>query len=122
MITTEEKMFDLSYLEEMDDPEFMIRVIELYLTEMPNDLLAMNRALKTGDFEIIKINAHKLKSSTGMLQASKLFTLLQQTESLVCKHLVHSHLQDKLKEVNIEFELLKHALQKHIQSLKAKAA
>ncbi len=122
MIIGEETIFDLSYLEEMDDPEFLVQVINLYLIETPKDILEMMQGLNTSDAEVIRKNAHKLKSSTGMLQAQKLLTLLQDIEKILISGKISELLKDKLASVNKEYEVLKTALQNHLKSMKTEAA
>jgi HPt (histidine-containing phosphotransfer) domain-containing protein len=122
MIIGEETIFDLSYLEEMDDPEFLVQVINLYLIETPKDILEMMQGLNTSDAEVIRKNAHKLKSSTGMLQAQKLLTLLQDIEKILISGKISELLKDKLASINKEYEVLKTALQNHLKSMKTEAA
>ncbi len=122
MIIGEETIFDLSYLEEMDDPEFVVQVINLYLIETPKDILEMMQGLNTSDAEVIRKNAHKLKSSTGMLQTQKLLTLLQDIEKILISGKISELLKDKLASVNKEYEVLKTALQNHLKSMKTEAA
>ncbi|MEO6719502.1 MAG: Hpt domain-containing protein [Ferruginibacter sp.] len=117
MMIAEQKMFDLSFLEEMDDRNFLIQVIELYLEDTPKDLAEMTQALDIPDASTIARSAHKLKSSTGMLQATKLYTILEQTETIAKSGAVSPQLVDLVNKVNEEFEVLKTALRLHLQTL-----
>ena len=114
----EQKMFDLSFLEEMDDTNFLIQVIGLYLEDTPKDLAEMKQALDIPDAGIIARSAHKLKSSTGMLQATKLHTLLEQTEITAKAGEVSPQLFQLVNEAQEEFNNLKGALQLHLETLR----
>ena len=61
MLTIQQKIFDLSYLEEMDDKKTLIQIVELYLTETPKELAEMKFALKIMKPDTIEEKAHKLK-------------------------------------------------------------
>jgi HPt (histidine-containing phosphotransfer) domain-containing protein len=117
MMIADQKMFDLSFLEEMDDKEFLIQVIGLYLEDTPKDLAEMKRALDIADSDIVAGSAHKLKSSTGMLQANKLQTVLAQTEMMARSGPVTPQLVELVNEAHEEFDVLKTALQFHLLTL-----
>lgn len=85
MSTTGQKLYDLSFLEQMDDKTFLIQVIELYLQDTEKDLEEMEQAFDAGVLDTVYKTAHKLKSSTGMLQANDLYAVLEQTEQ-AAKH------------------------------------
>jgi len=113
----EQKMFDLSFLEEMDDRNFLIQVLGLYLTDTPKDLADMKQALRIPEVDTIARSAHKIKSSTGMLQANRLFSVLEQTEMMAKSGAVSQQLAELVDEAQSEFELLKGALQQHLKTL-----
>jgi HPt (histidine-containing phosphotransfer) domain-containing protein len=117
MMIAEQKMFDLSFLEEMNDTNFLIQVIGLYLEDTPKDLAEMKQALDIPDASIIARSAHKLKSSTGMLQATKLYSVLEQTETIAKSGSVSPQLFDLVNKTNLEFDVLKTALRLHLQTL-----
>ena len=117
MMIAEQKMFDLSFLEEMNDRNFLIEVLGLYIADTPNDLAEMKQALKIPDADSIARIAHKIKSSTGMLQAKRLLSVLEQTEIMAKSGAVSPQLSGLVNEAQSEFELLKTALQVHLKTL-----
>jgi len=117
MMIAEQKMFDLSFLEEMDDRNFLIQVLGLYLADTPGDLGDMKQALETADADTIGRSAHKLKSSTGMLQANRLFSILEQTEMMSKSGVVSPQLAGLVEDAHSAFDLLKVALQVHLKTL-----
>ena len=62
-------LFDLSGLEEMDDNEYLVEIVTIFLNETPGELREIREALAAGKTELIFKKAHKLKSSAGVLQA-----------------------------------------------------
>ncbi len=51
-------------------------MIEIFLTMTPEELNEMKNQLNADEFENVYKTAHKLKSSTGLLRANKLFDVL----------------------------------------------
>src|SRR5665647_2147926 len=108
---TEQKLFDLSFLEEMDDKNFTVEIIVLYLQDTHNDLRELKRAFDAGDLDTVHKTAHKLKSSTGLLQANKLFTILEKTEIIAKAGGKTSQLAELVQTAQYEFDQLKTGLE-----------
>jgi PAS domain S-box-containing protein len=70
------ELFDLTMLEELDDNEYLSQMIEIFLSMTAVELTEMEKQLDADEFENIYKNAHKLKSSTGLMKADKLFRVL----------------------------------------------
>jgi len=51
--STGENLYDLSMLEEMDDNEYVVEMLTIYLEETPRELKEMREALTSGKTEII---------------------------------------------------------------------
>src|SRR5882757_1918062 len=81
-LSADESLYNLSILEEMDDNEYVVEIIGLFLKDTPKELREIQDALAGGKIEIIHKKAHKLKSSAGVLQANKLIDLLDRIESI----------------------------------------
>lgn len=118
---TDQKLFDLSFLEQMDDINFLSDVITLYIKDTNNDLNSMKIALDSGSLETVYKTAHKLKSSTGMLQANSLSQLFDQTERMAKSGEKGSQLNELVARARTEFDKLKPALQIHLQRLQRAA-
>ncbi|MEP7109080.1 MAG: Hpt domain-containing protein [Ferruginibacter sp.] len=118
---TDHKLFDLSYLEEIDDKYFLAEVITLYIKDTYCDLEEMKRALDAGAVETVYETAHKLKSSTGMLQANKLFAILEQTEKIAKDGEENGQLAELVRTAQFEFDQLKTALEVHMRGIKTAA-
>ena len=114
---TENKLFDLSYLEQMDDKGFIIQLLNIYISDTRNDLVEMKAAFDTASFDTVCKIAHKLKSSTGMLQANNLFGIFEKIEKIAKSGGDTSPLAELVPKAQQEFELLKSALELHLQSI-----
>jgi HPt (histidine-containing phosphotransfer) domain-containing protein len=74
------EFFDLSMLEELEDNEYLSQMIEIFLNTTLLELNEMEKQLNADEFENVYKAAHKLKSSTGLMKANKLFDLLVNIE------------------------------------------
>lgn len=114
---TKEKLFDPSFLEDMDDKDFIKEVIALYLKDTNIDLAQMKRSFDDADFEAIYKMAHKLKSSTGMLQANTLYAVLENTEQVARSRQDSDKLARLIESAGLEFEELKGSLELYLHEL-----
>lgn len=78
-------MVDLSFLKKFtkEDPQKMKRYISLYLDVAPKTFEEMQRNLKNGDWEQLRINAHSLKPQTDFMGISSLKEELIKIEEAV---------------------------------------
>jgi HPt (histidine-containing phosphotransfer) domain-containing protein len=113
-----EGLYDLSMLEEMDDTEYLLEMLTTLLQETPKDLKEMQQALQTGKTDIVCRQAHKIKSSSGVIQAEKLTTLLEQIESLGKKGAGNSELAIIIDTAVQQYSLIEKSLKKYIHELK----
>ena len=112
---TVHKTFDLSLLEQMDGRNFVTQVVDLYIRDTETDLNAMNLALNVKNYDVIQKTAHKIKSSTGMLQANTLYRLFEQLESAAKSEENTLQVQRLLGKANEEFGHLKYELKKELE-------
>ena len=111
----EQKMFDLSFLEQMDDKNFIVQVIVLYIHDTHLDLQEMNLAFQSGNYDAVYKTAHKLKSSTGMLQANSLYNILEKTEKVAKEGLEIGVLAGLIKDAQDEFTQLRYELEEVLE-------
>ncbi len=78
-------MVDLSFLKKFtkEDPQKMKRYISLYLDVAPKTFEEMQRNLKDGDWEQLRINAHSLKPQADFMGISSLKEELIKIEEAV---------------------------------------
>ncbi|CAN5490741.1 hypothetical protein BH11BAC3_BH11BAC3_17070 [soil metagenome] len=121
MINTDEKLFDLAFLEQMDDNGFIIQVIDLYLQDTAKDLDDMKIAFSAGELDTVYKTAHKLKSSTGMLQANTLFETLEKTEKLAKERGDANQVSNYVESAIKQFQQLRVQLELHLKVLQSAA-
>ncbi len=121
MTVTEERLFDLSFLEQMDDRNFIIQIIDIFLIDTPADLAVMESAFRRNDLDTVSKTAHKLKSSAGMLQANTFYEILGTIEKSAKTVTSTSGLTELIQSCGIEFKQLKNGLELHLREIKAGA-
>ncbi len=119
MISAETSLFDLSFLEQMDDKAFLVQVISLYVQDTSADLSNMSVAFTAGKLDLVYQTAHKLKSSTGMLQANTLFSILEKTEKNAKAGNPDGSLGSLIENCLSAFDQLKIALEVRLTELEA---
>ena len=116
-LSTEENLFDLSMLEEMDDNEYIAEMLTVYLTETPQELKEIREALTVGKTDIIAKKAHKLKNSAGVLQADNLIDLLAKTENIAKSGNVTEELITLIADVHKAHKNIEFGLRKYLETL-----
>ena len=116
-LSSDENLYDLSMLEEMDDNEYMAEMLTLYLTETPQELKEIREALTAGKTEIISKKAHKLKNSAGVLQANNLINLLTAIEALTKSGKVNEELITLVADIHKEHKNIEFGLKKHLETM-----
>jgi signal transduction histidine kinase/CheY-like chemotaxis protein len=115
-IPTEEKLFDLSLVEEMDDNEYVVDILSIYLNETPSELNELEKACIAGKFTDVYKRAHKLKSSTGLLKASGLLTILIKIEE-TAKAEKNDGLIKLSEQAKEEYKKIETPLQQHLKNI-----
>lgn len=116
-ITVEQNLFDLAFLESLDDKDFVDEAITLYIHDTYDNLRQMQMEYEAGHINIIYQIAHKLKSSTGMLQATILSGILAQVEAMAQEGNTDNKLADLVQAAQYEFGKLKTALLLHLRAV-----
>lgn len=115
--TSAGKIFDLSILEAMEDPEYTRDMIRSYLSDTPSELKKMMLALQKSMLaELAKI-AHKLKSGTAVFQPPRLVVLLDEIEKNAKSQAGCPELKQKYSDIEKEYNQLAGALRSHLREL-----
>lgn len=112
-IVIREKLYDLSLLEEMDDDDYIIEIVSIFLYETPKELIEMQSAATSGKIDIVGKKAHKLKSSAGIIQADSLLNILKNIEE-VAKPTNISQIIKMVENAQNEYRKIEIALKKHL--------
>src|SRR3982751_4086136 len=114
-LAVDECNFDLSILEDMEDPEYTTEIISLFLKDTPRQLKEIREALSAGITASVHKAAHKLKSSAGILQANNLIKLLADIETMAKEGKTKDELNGVLKNVEQEYNNLEQKLKSHLK-------
>jgi CheY-like chemotaxis protein len=115
-VSPQEKPYDLSMLEEMDDNDYIIEIISIFLNETPKELVELQNGAASGRTDVICNKAHKLKSSTGLIQANKLLQILKNIEETAAS-LNGSQLNILVETACNEYKKIETALQAHLKDI-----
>lgn len=74
------KLYDLSYLKELDDPAYLKEVLILFLNAAPKALQEIKESTLLRQWDEINTQAHRMKSSLGMLQINDLLDVITAIE------------------------------------------
>jgi PAS domain S-box-containing protein len=72
--------YDLSFVKEMDDAEYTIEILQVFLETTPPTLEALRDDALYENWEAVFQGAHKLKSSVGVLQMNQLLEQVTEVE------------------------------------------
>jgi HPt (histidine-containing phosphotransfer) domain-containing protein len=111
-------LYDLSMLEEMDDNEYLLEILTIFLSEASSDLKELKQALQQGIVETVCKKAHKLKGGTGVIQAERLGMLLAEIETIGKKGVINDELINLVEKAAHEYKIIEKALQIYIAGIK----
>ena len=98
-----DKLYDLSMLYDMDDDEYVAQILTIFLRDVPKDLREMKDGLSAGKINQVYSAAHKLKSSAGVIQAYRLSMLLEQIETMSRTGQLTNELANNIEEARSEY-------------------
>jgi PAS domain S-box-containing protein len=114
-----ENLFDLSLLEEMDDNEYLSDILTIFLDTTPKELNQLTRACVSNKFEDAYKLAHKIKGSSGLLQATFLLNVLVKIEENA-KDEKRGELAKLAELANKEYKKIEIPLRDHLRDIQAK--
>ena len=102
-----EKVYALSD----NDPEFVMQIISLFVTEVPQDLTQIKLGIKTKDHKLAYAYAHKIKPTLDLLGMSNAFEETLQIEAWTKR-------EGKRKEINDTFDSVESQIEKAVKEIK----
>jgi HPt (histidine-containing phosphotransfer) domain-containing protein len=81
----DKSLYDLSYLLEFDDPNYLIELLDVFLTTTPPILSSLELNVEKQDWDEVYRDAHTLRGSLGMLQMQAMVVIVTDIEQLA-KH------------------------------------
>jgi len=115
MITPKKQLFDLTYLKKIDDQGLIDDLINLYLMETQSGLLQMKKAFDKPDYEAIHTIVDQLKITTGMIQASAFYSVLEEIEKISKYGGEYYQLLEQEHFAQYEFKQLKYELELYLK-------
>ncbi|GEM_PF-3275763 len=75
---------DLAYLESSSfgRSDFILQAIDVLLDQLPEQVADLNQAFLKGDYALVRLSAHKIKSAAGLLGIEPLRETLRQIEAV----------------------------------------
>jgi HPt (histidine-containing phosphotransfer) domain-containing protein len=94
-----------------NDPEFVMQIITLFVTEVPEDMKQIELGIKEKDHKLAYAYAHKIKPTLDLLGMSVAFEEILQVEAWTKR-------EGKRKEINDTFESIQSQVDKAIKEIK----
>lgn len=94
-----------------NDPEFVMQIITLFVTEVPEDMKYIDQGIKEKDHKLAYAYAHKIKPTLDLLGMSVAFEEILQVEAWTKR-------EGKRKEIVDTFESIKSQVEKAVKEIK----
>ena len=94
-----------------NDPEFVMQIITLFVTEVPEDLKQIDLGIKIKDYKLAYSYAHKIKPSLDLLGMTVAFEEILQVEAW-------TKAEGKRKEINDTFASIQSQIEKAVKEIK----
>src|SRR6476469_5108312 len=94
-----------------DDPEFVMQIIQLFVTEVPQDLLQIKEGIKEKDHKQAYAYAHKIKPTLDLLGMTTAFEETLQIEAWTKR-------EGKRREINDTFDSVESQIEKAVKEIK----
>lgn len=94
-----------------NDPEFVMQIITLFVTEVPQDMEQIDLGIKTKDHKLAYSYAHKIKPTLDLLGMTVAFEEILQVEAWTKR-------EGKRKEIVDTFESIQSQVEKAVKEIK----
>ena len=94
-----------------NDPEFVMQIITLFVTEVPQDLTQIKLGIKTKDHKLAYSYAHKIKPTLDLLGMTTAFEEILQIEAWTKR-------EGKRKEIKEIFDSVESQIEKAVKEIK----
>ena len=91
-----------------NDPEFVMQIITLFVTEVPQDLKQIELGIKTKEHKLAYAYAHKIKPTLDLLGMTMAYEEILQVEAW-------TRVEGKRKEIVATFESIESQIEKAIK-------
>ena len=94
-----------------NDPEFVLQIISLFVTDIPDDLTYIEQGILLKDYKMARSYAHKIKPTFDLMGMNQAYEEILQIEAWASR-------EGKRKEINATFESIKIQVEKAIKEIK----
>jgi HPt (histidine-containing phosphotransfer) domain-containing protein len=94
-----------------NDPEFVMQIITLFVTEVPQDMTQIKLGIKTKEHKLAYAYAHKIKPTLDLLGMNVAFEEILQIEAWTKR-------EGKRKEIRDTFDSVESQVEKAIKEIK----
>lgn len=101
------KVYNLSE----NDPEFVLQIISLFATDIPDDLRHIEQGILLKDYKMARSYAHKIKPTLDLMGMNQAYEELLQIEDWANR-------EGKRKEINATVDSIKIQVEKAIKEIK----
>lgn len=101
------KVYELSD----NDTEFVMQIISLFVTEVPQDLIQIEQGIKDKEHKQVYAYAHKIKPTLDLLGMTMAYEEILQVEAW-------TRAEGKKKEIEATFESIQNQVNKAIKEIK----
>jgi HPt (histidine-containing phosphotransfer) domain-containing protein len=101
------KVYELSD----NDPEFVLQIISLFVSEVPEDMSQIELGIENKDHKLAYSYAHKIKPTLDLLGMTNAHQEILEVEAWTKR-------EGKRKEINETFESVKNQVEKAIKEIK----
>ena len=113
-----DKLYNLSLLEELDDPAYVVDVLGFFLENAPKDMNELLPLTEQKDWPAVHKKAHKIKGAAAMLQSIRLAEMLSAIELHAKAEKDPEKIPEMVKEAFDLFEALQTQLEAELDRLK----
>ncbi|NTS40594.1 PAS domain S-box protein [Flavisolibacter sp. BT320] len=113
-------LYNLSFLEEMDDAEYASEVLDLFLTLTPTALDEIKDLTFREEWKEVFRKAHSLKSGLGILQMQPMLETITQIEANAKAQENTDAIESLLQQAFQQYELVKPMLEAELESSRKK--
>jgi HPt (histidine-containing phosphotransfer) domain-containing protein len=94
-----------------NDPEFVMQIITLFVTEVPQDMIQIKLGIKTKDHKLAYSYAHKIKPTLDLLGMTVAYEEILQIEAWTKR-------EGKRKEIKEVFDSVESQVEKAVKEIK----
>ena len=113
-----EKSYDLQFLHEMEDVDYSIEMLELFLKNTPEVLDGLQAAVNDSEWQTVYKKAHFLKSSLGMLQAKNMLLIANEIEVLAKEENSLDKMPKLVEDIIKNYKMIKAPIEMELNNIK----